>query len=62
MTLSNRRGVLLTGFEPFGGEEVNPSSRIAASLHGTLVAGHPDLSPGFNPLLIEAPLRHYRIE
>ena len=41
MTLSNRRSVLLTGFEPFGGEEVNPSSRIAASLHGTLVAGHP---------------------
>ena len=41
MTLSNRRSVLLTGFEPFWGEEVNPSSRIAASLHGTLVAGHP---------------------
>jgi len=34
------RSVLLTGFEPFGGEEVNPSAEIARLLHGTVVAGH----------------------
>jgi pyroglutamyl-peptidase len=34
------RSVLLTGFEPFGGEEVNPSAEIARQLHGTVVAGH----------------------
>ena len=34
------RKVLLTGFEPFGGESVNPSAEIARLLHGTAVAGH----------------------
>ncbi|SDR65622.1 pyroglutamyl-peptidase I [Opitutus sp. GAS368] len=32
--------VLLTGFEPFGGESVNPSGEIARQLHGTVIAGH----------------------
>lgn len=32
--------VLLTGFEPFGGEAVNPSAEVAAALHGAVVAGH----------------------
>lgn len=32
--------VLLTGFEPFGGETVNPSGEIARQLHGTVIAGH----------------------
>ena len=32
--------VLLTGFEPFGGEAVNPSGEIARQLHGTVLAGH----------------------
>ena len=32
--------VLLTGFEPFGGEVINPSGEIARQLHGTLIAGH----------------------
>ena len=32
--------VLLTGFEPFGGEAVNPSGEIARQLHGTILAGH----------------------
>lgn len=31
--------VLVTGFEPFGGETVNPSWQIAEALHGTLVGG-----------------------
>jgi hypothetical protein len=29
--------VLLTGFEPFGGEAVNPSALIAQALHGQLL-------------------------
>ena len=32
--------VLLTGFEPFGGEAINPSAEIARQLHGTVIAGH----------------------
>jgi pyroglutamyl-peptidase len=34
------RKVLLTGFEPFGGESINPSGEIARQLHGTVVGGH----------------------
>lgn len=33
--------VLLTGFEPFGGEPVNPSWQVAQALHGELIAGAP---------------------
>ena len=32
--------VLLTGFEPFGGETINPSGEIARLLHGSVIAGH----------------------
>lgn len=32
--------VLVTGFEPFGGEERNPSWMAAQALHGRTVAGH----------------------
>lgn len=31
--------VLITGFEPFGGEKVNPSELVARSLEGRLIAG-----------------------
>lgn len=31
--------VLLTGFEPFGGESVNPSQEVVMLLHGEVVAG-----------------------
>ncbi|MCL2498503.1 MAG: pyroglutamyl-peptidase I [Symbiobacteriaceae bacterium] len=31
--------VLLTGFQPFGGEEINPSWQIAAKLHGSIIKG-----------------------
>lgn len=31
--------VLVTGFEPFGGERRNPSQEIAAALHGRTMAG-----------------------
>lgn len=32
--------VLLTGFDPFGGESTNPSWQAVAALHGRRVAGH----------------------
>ncbi len=32
--------VLLTGFEPFGGEAINPSEEIARQLNGSTVARH----------------------
>ena len=32
--------VLLTGFDPFGGSDVNPSWQAARSLHGRSIAGH----------------------
>jgi pyroglutamyl-peptidase len=32
--------VLVTGFEPFGGDSINPSAEIARQLHGTMIAGH----------------------
>ena len=32
--------VLLTGFEPFGGETINPSGEIARQLHGSVIGGH----------------------
>lgn len=31
--------ILLTGFEPFGGEAINPSWEVARALHGQLIAG-----------------------
>jgi pyroglutamyl-peptidase len=33
--------VLITGFEPFGGEKVNPSELVARSLEGRIIAGRP---------------------
>lgn len=34
------RTVLLTGFQPFGGEQVNPSWLAVSALHGARIAGH----------------------
>jgi pyroglutamyl-peptidase len=33
--------ILLTGFEPFGGERLNPSALVAQRLHGRCVGGWP---------------------
>lgn len=38
--MTTRRRILLTGFEPFGGEAVNPSADVAQALHGSSLAGH----------------------
>lgn len=32
--------VLLTGFDPFGGETINPSWEVVRALHGKRIAGH----------------------
>ena len=37
---ANPAPVLLTGFDPFGGDPVNPSWHIAQALHGRQIAGH----------------------
>ena len=33
------RPILVTGFEPFGGEVVNPSAQVAQALHGRRIGG-----------------------
>jgi pyroglutamyl-peptidase len=33
--------VLILGFEPFGGDKINPSEMVARSLEGRLIAGRP---------------------
>jgi pyroglutamyl-peptidase len=33
--------ILLTGFEPFGGEAINPSWEAVRALHGRCIGGHP---------------------
>ena len=37
---SGERVILLTGFDPFGGDTVNPSWRVAEALHGQRIGGH----------------------
>lgn len=39
MMMTTTKTILLTGFEPFGGEAVNPSWEIASALHGETIAG-----------------------
>jgi pyroglutamyl-peptidase len=36
----NDKTILLTGFEPFGGETINPSWELARALDGELIDGH----------------------
>jgi pyroglutamyl-peptidase len=35
------RPLLVTGFEPFGGERINPSAEVARALHGRTIADAP---------------------
>jgi len=35
--------ILVTGFEPFGGDSVNPSAQVAQALHGRTIDGAPVL-------------------
>lgn len=57
--------ILLTGFEPFGGDDTNPSWRIAQALHGERIEGVrvesvclPTEFGAANAALREAVLRH----
>jgi pyroglutamyl-peptidase len=34
--VSKRKPILVTGFEPFGGERINPSAEVARALHGRM--------------------------
>jgi pyroglutamyl-peptidase len=38
--MTTTRTVLLTGFQPFGGEQVNPSWQAVSALQGMRIAGH----------------------
>jgi pyroglutamyl-peptidase len=38
--MTTTRSVLLTGFQPFGGERLNPSWQAVSALHGARIAGH----------------------
>ena len=38
--MRSHRGVLVTGFEPFDGDTVNPSQDVACALDGAVVEGH----------------------
>lgn len=39
-TNADLKTVLLTGFEPFGGESINPSWQAVKQLHGQIIADH----------------------
>ncbi len=41
MTRRRASPLLLTGFEPFGGEAINPSWQVAQALHGRRIGGAP---------------------
>lgn len=62
---ANAAPVLLTGFEPFGGDDSNPSWRIAQALHGQRIEGVrvesvclPTVFGAANTALRAAVLRH----
>jgi pyroglutamyl-peptidase len=38
--MSEQPKILLTGFEPFGGEDINPSQEIVRALDGAAIDGH----------------------
>lgn len=40
LAVSGSPAVLVTGFDPFGGDEINPSWQAVQALHGSRVAGH----------------------
>ncbi len=39
MSSARSKTLLITGFEPFGGESVNPSGAVAQALHGQVIGG-----------------------
>lgn len=55
----HRPAILLTGFDPFGGDTENPSWLIAQALQGQHVAGHTVLAAQL-PTVFGASLQHLR--
>ena len=53
----NNVQILLTGFEPFGGETINPSWEIARSLDGQLLGGQARVHARMLPCIFGASLR-----
>jgi len=51
--------ILLTGFDPFGGDSLNPSWLIAEALHGQRIAGHRVVAAQL-PTVFGASLRQLR--
>ncbi len=52
-----RPRILLTGFEPFGGEAINPSWLLAESFHGAVIGGHEVHAVQLPTVFHEAPKR-----
>ena len=51
--------ILLTGFEPFGGETLNPSEEIARQLHGTVIAKH-EVSGALLPCVFDEAIKELK--
>ncbi len=51
--------ILLTGFEPFGGESLNPAEEISRQLHGTVIARH-RVAGGLLPCVFGAAIKELR--
>lgn len=47
--------ILITGFEPFGGETINPSWEVARALHGLRLDGHTVVAEQLPCVFAEAP-------
>jgi pyroglutamyl-peptidase len=48
---------LLTGFDPFGGDALNPSWLLAERLAGQVIAGHPVVAEQLSTVFADAPAR-----
>lgn len=53
--------ILITGFEPFGGDSLNPSQEIARALHGAMIAGH-RVTGALLPCVFGAALEELRLQ
>jgi pyroglutamyl-peptidase len=52
--------ILLTGFEPFGGDSLNPSEEIARQLSGSVIARH-EIAGALLPCVFGAALKELKI-
>ncbi|HVU23678.1 MAG TPA: pyroglutamyl-peptidase I, partial [Opitutus sp.] len=52
---------MITGFEPFGGDSLNPSQEIARALHGAMIAGH-RVTGALLPCVFGAALEELRLQ